>query len=104
MTDNKLKLKIAYFKLNLLVPRKGISIMNKKKCFASILLLFSVLHTYAQTGGPMPPPPPPTGPPIPPGLPIDNHIIFLIVAALVLGIVTALKIIKSPNSLSHKDV
>ncbi|MDY2586201.1 hypothetical protein [Winogradskyella aquimaris] len=61
--------------------------MQNKKMLASILFFFIGFVSMAQGATPPPPNPPP-----PPGLPIDDHLLVLLVLALSYGVYKAFKI------------
>lgn len=71
-----------------------IMIKPNKKILTSILLMFVSIVGNAQVsvgGGDGPPHPVPQGGPGPPGLPIDDGLIILFVAALIYGIYIIVK-------------
>ena len=71
-------------------------IIPNKKILASILLiLISFVGLAAQHDGP--PQPVVQGTPPPPGLPIDNGLMVLLVAAIVFGIYKTLEFSKKPT-------
>lgn len=62
--------------------------LQNKKILASILFVTISFVCSAQAV------PPPPAPPPPPGLPIDNYIYVLFVAALIYGVVKKFKLAK----------
>lgn len=70
-------------------------IVYNKKHLASILFIL-VSFVCSATQHEAPPQPQPMGGPPPPGLPIDNGLILLFVAALIYGIYRILKHSKKP--------
>ena len=68
-------------------------IVYNKKILASILF-FLVGFVSLAAQDQEPPRPSPMGSPEPPGLPIDNGLIFLFVAAIIFGIYMTLKLSK----------
>lgn len=70
------------------------------KMYVSALFLVIGYSAVAQVIGPSVPPPPPPTPPPPPGLPlpIDTHIIILVILGVILGIYAITRLQKMQQS------